>query len=90
MVDAFALAFDLIHLHLRLIKMDLIGIKCESNANQMRLYYSCFILCIVLVGFVWNKSQEDQYQTIFAGSENQSALKDRSKYMCEWLSCLDC
>ncbi len=36
----------------------------ESNANQMPLYYCCFMMVILLVGFVWNKPQEDQYKTI--------------------------
>ena len=64
------IALSWMHLHLRLhlihphlIQMHLIGIKCETNENQMRLYY-CSIMFIFLVGFAWNMSQEDQYKNI--------------------------
>ena len=53
-----------LHLHLHLIQMHFIGIKCETNANQMRLCY-CYIMYIFLVGFAWNKSQEDQYKNLW-------------------------
>ena len=71
-----------LHLHLHLIQMHLIGIKCETNANQMRLYY-CYITFIFLVGFAWNKP-------LIAVSGSHSAHKHMSKPMWERLSCLDC
>ena len=52
---AFALAFDSNAFDL---------IKCETNANQMPLYYCCFIMVILLVGFFWNKPQADQYKNL--------------------------
>ena len=72
---AFALAFDSLwrlhlhlylhlihpHLHLHLIQMHLI----ESNSNQMPLYYYCFMMVISLLGFFWNKPEEDQYKNLW-------------------------
>ena len=52
---SFALAFD---------SNEFDCIKCETNANQMLLYYCCFVMVILLVGFIWNKPQEDQYKNI--------------------------
>ena len=59
-MDAFALAFAFdssafaIALAFDSNAFDLI--KCETNANQMTLYYCCCsIMFIFLVGFVWNK-----------------------------------
>ena len=57
------------HLHLHFIQMHLIGIKCETNvnqmrnkceinANQMKLYYYSMMF-IFLVGFIWNMPQKD-------------------------------
>ena len=46
--SAFAHAFDWNQMHL-------IGIKCETNANQFRLCYG-YIMFIFLIGFAWNLS----------------------------------
>ena len=76
---------------LHLIKMHLIGFKCQTNANQMRLYYCCFVMVILLVAFVWNKPQEDQYKNpLIAVSESHNAHRDGNKAMREWRSCLEC
>ena len=74
---AFALAFDSI----------------QSNAKQMRIKCHCItIMFILLVCFVWNKPQEDQYKKPFDGSVSKSQCTHRQKQlaMCEWHSCLDC
>ena len=48
---AFALAFD---------SNAFDWIKCETHANQMTLHYCCrSMMFIFLVGFVWNKHQEE-------------------------------
>ena len=88
-VDSFALAFDSSAFALAFdsnaFDWNQIRIKCESNET---VHYCCSIMFIFLVGFVWNKPQEDQHkQHLIALSE--SAHKDRSNTMCEWLSCLD-
>ena len=61
---AFAFAFDSI----------------QSNAKQMRIKCHCItILFILLVCFVWNKPQEDQYKKpLMAVSQSHSAHIDRS------------
>ena len=47
---SFALAFD----------SSAFSFALAFDWNQMRLYYCRFIMVILLVGFVWNKPQEDQ------------------------------
>ena len=56
--SAFALAFDS-----NAFDWNQMRNKCETNSNQMRLCY-CYIMFIFLVGFAWNRSQDDQYKNL--------------------------
>ena len=89
------------HVYLHLIQMHLIGIKCETNAkqmrnkcetnaNQMRLCY-CYIMFIFFVSFRLELvSGRSVQKPVIAVSESLIVHKYRIKHMCEWLSGLDC
>ena len=86
------------HLHLHLIQMNLIGIKCESNTNQMRSKCESNETVLMLrhhVYFVsWFRLESASGRSVGTPltvvPENHRARKYTSKAMCQWLSCLDC
>ena len=89
-----------LHLHLHLIQMNLIGIKCETNANQMRnkcesnetvlLLHNVYFLSWFRLEQVIGGSVQKPLIAVSESHSESSAHKDRSKPMCERLSCLDC
>ena len=68
-----------LHLHLHLIQMHLIGIKCETNANQMRNKCESNETVLLL---------HNVYFLSWFRIESHS--ESSAHKVCEWLSCLDC
>ena len=85
------------HLHLHLIQMHLMGIKCETTANQMGnkcesnetvlLLHNVYFLTWFRLEYVSGGSVQKPLIAVSESHSESSAHKDRSKPM---LSCLDC